>query len=98
MNHPDVSHAAVLLQEGDAADTPGINTPNSSSSSSSDASAAALIRTLQHLSSPEAAPLLQSKRRALERLRYVLNQQAAAKLDGLIAAARDKPRAGSKQA
>jgi hypothetical protein len=45
-----------------------------------------------------AAELLRAKRKALERLRYVLNHQAAAKLDGLIAAAKGKPRAAAKQA
>lgn len=52
---------------------------------------------LDRLSAPEAAELLRAKRKTLARLRYVLNHQAAAKLDGLIGAARGKPRAGAKQ-
>ena len=40
---------------------------------------------------------LMMKRQALRRLRYVLNQQATAKLDGLMTAAVGQPRAGPKQ-
>jgi hypothetical protein len=52
---------------------------------------------LERLAAPEAGELLAAKRKSLARLRYVLNAQAAAKLDGLIGAARGKPRAGAKQ-
>jgi hypothetical protein len=40
---------------------------------------------------------LMTKRQALRRLRYVLNQQATAKLDGLMTAAVGQPHAGAKQ-
>jgi hypothetical protein len=56
------------------------------------------MQQLERLSVIESAELLHNKRKALERLRYVLNHQAAAKLDGLIAAAKGKPHAGAKQA
>lgn len=65
--------------------------------STSDGDGAALMSMLEGLAAPGAAELLRSKRRAIDRLRYVLNQQATAKLDGLIAAAKGKPRAGAKQ-
>lgn len=61
------------------------------------AAGAVLMQQLERLSGPGAGELLRSKRKALERLRYVLNHQAAAKLDGLIAAAKGKPHAGAKQ-
>jgi hypothetical protein len=57
-----------------------------------------LMQQLERLSAIESAELLHNKRKALERLRYVLNHQATTKLDGLIAAAKGKPHAGAKQA
>lgn len=60
-------------------------------------SSSGLMQTLATLAASESAELLRAKRKALQRLRFLFNNQAAAKLDGLIAAAKGKPRAGPKQ-
>lgn len=56
-----------------------------------------LLPLLSLLSSPSAASDLEARRRALARLRYVLSHTAAAKLDGLMAAALSRPHATTKQ-
>jgi hypothetical protein len=48
--------------------------------------------------SAEAAALLAARRAALAALRERLNRDAAAKLEGLLAAALGRPHAGPKQA
>jgi hypothetical protein len=52
---------------------------------------------LARLASPGAAGELAAQRVALGQLRVTLNQQATAKLEGLMAAALSRPHAGPKQ-
>ncbi|WIA44515.1 hypothetical protein OEZ86_007254 [Tetradesmus obliquus] len=58
---------------------------------------AAELASIAKLSGPEGAATLAARRKALAQLRHVLNQHAAAKLDGLMAAAASRPHASTKQ-
>eukprot|EP00878_Enallax_costatus_P018852 GHUV01019871.1.p1 GENE.GHUV01019871.1~~GHUV01019871.1.p1 ORF type:complete len:248 (+),score=89.59 GHUV01019871.1:1370-2113(+) len=55
------------------------------------------VAAMMTLSTPAAAATLATKRASLQRLRRVLNQQASAKLDGLLGAAIGRPHATTKQ-
>lgn len=52
---------------------------------------------LEWLVSPGAQGVLAAKRQALVHLRHMLDNQAAAELEGLLAAARGYPKAAAKQ-
>uniref|UniRef100_A0A383VKI1 Uncharacterized protein n=1 Tax=Tetradesmus obliquus TaxID=3088 RepID=A0A383VKI1_TETOB len=58
---------------------------------------AAELASISKLSGPEGAATLAARRKALAQLRHVLNQHAAAKLDGLMVAAASRPHASTKQ-
>lgn len=55
------------------------------------------VQAMHTLSEPSAAAALAAKRAALQELRQALNQQATAKLDGLMGAAIGKSHATTKQ-
>jgi hypothetical protein len=56
-----------------------------------------LMSKLEWLVSPGAQGVLAAKRQALVHLRHMLDNQAAAELEGLLAAARGYPKAAAKQ-
>ncbi|KAF6257071.1 hypothetical protein COO60DRAFT_1526080 [Scenedesmus sp. NREL 46B-D3] len=58
---------------------------------------AAELAAMARLAGPDGAATLAARRTALAQLRHVLNQHAAAKLDGLMAAAHSRPHASTKQ-
>lgn len=62
-----------------------------------DAGSSSEVSLMASLSHPGAAADLAARRKALQQLRYVLNHQATAKLDGLMGAAIGKPHATTKQ-
>ena len=55
------------------------------------------VTTMNSLSAPTAAATLAAKRASLQQLRRVLNQQASAKLDGLLGSAIGRKHATTKQ-
>lgn len=61
------------------------------------ASGQLLMSRLEWLASPAAQGVLAAKRQALVHMRHMLDSQAAAELEGLLAAARGYPKAAAKQ-